>query len=396
MARQVPHEAVRAGEREHEREEHHGVVRDVRDCRRLPSRTAPPARRRRGSPPTTPACPGADRRCWRRTGRAGSTTSVRATHATFQMLNWPSPESMRPAEPPRTTSGHVMTTVMRRAAATTRTASPARERMGPYGSMTTHAARPTDAVRRAGRGVRGRGRVVLAGHRRAQRRRAPGGSGGVAAAALVARRARRRFAWRSPGSFRLSSDRAKPLLFSAVVLLPWLPVPLPAAVLIWAGTARVARLGGDCGRLSLRGRSAGSQVRSGSAPASRVPHARRGWRSSAPPSSTPPRRGGWRRSCRAAMSRTTSSSPRACGATATCASRTTISEATTASTSAATLRPDYLKRGADGQIYSIHLPGVPAVIAPVLALGGYGLVKFVPGTRCRRRPRPPHGARPTS
>ena len=59
------------------------------------------------------------------------------------------------------------------------------------------------------------------------------------------------------------------------------------------------------------------------------------------------------------------------------------------------LRPDYLKRGADGQIYSIHLPGVPAVIAPVLALGGYGLVKIVlalaVGGRRGRRP----GARPT-
>ena len=39
------------------------------------------------------------------------------------------------------------------------------------------------------------------------------------------------FAW----VFRLSSDRAKPLLFSAVILLPWLPVPLPAAALIWSG-----------------------------------------------------------------------------------------------------------------------------------------------------------------
>ena len=38
------------------------------------------------------------------------------------------------------------------------------------------------------------------------------------------------------------------------------------------------------------------------------------------------------------------------------------------------LRPDYLKRGTDGQIYSIHLPGVSALVAPVLALGGYAAV----------------------
>jgi hypothetical protein len=39
-----------------------------------------------------------------------------------------------------------------------------------------------------------------------------------------------------------------------------------------------------------------------------------------------------------------------------------------------TLRPDYLKRGTDGQIYSIHLPGVSVLVAPVLALGGYAAV----------------------
>ncbi len=40
-----------------------------------------------------------------------------------------------------------------------------------------------------------------------------------------------------------------------------------------------------------------------------------------------------------------------------------------------TLRPDYLKRGTDNQIYSIHLPGIAALVAPVLAVGGYGAVK---------------------
>ena len=37
---------------------------------------------------------------------------MRATHATFQMLNWPSPESMRPADAPLNASGQVITTVM--------------------------------------------------------------------------------------------------------------------------------------------------------------------------------------------------------------------------------------------------------------------------------------------
>jgi hypothetical protein len=35
------------------------------------------------------------------------------------------------------------------------------------------------------------------------------------------------------------------------------------------------------------------------------------------------------------------------------------------------LKPDYLRRGVNGQIYSIHAPGLPAVIAPVFAFFGY-------------------------
>ncbi|HXH05973.1 MAG TPA: hypothetical protein VNI83_05210, partial [Vicinamibacterales bacterium] len=41
---------------------------------------------------------------------------------------------------------------------------------------------------------------------------------------------------------------------------------------------------------------------------------------------------------------------------------------------AGTLRPDYLVRGRDGAIYSIHAPGLPALIAPAFALGGYPAV----------------------
>jgi hypothetical protein len=38
------------------------------------------------------------------------------------------------------------------------------------------------------------------------------------------------------------------------------------------------------------------------------------------------------------------------------------------------LRPDYLRRGKDRQIYSIHAPGLPALVAPAFALGGYPAV----------------------
>lgn len=42
------------------------------------------------------------------------------------------------------------------------------------------------------------------------------------------------------------------------------------------------------------------------------------------------------------------------------------------------LKPDYLRRGTNGEIYSIHAPGLPAVVAPVFALFGYpGVVVFL-------------------
>jgi hypothetical protein len=36
------------------------------------------------------------------------------------------------------------------------------------------------------------------------------------------------------------------------------------------------------------------------------------------------------------------------------------------------LRPDFVRRGVDGQIYSIHAPGVAAVVLPAFAVAGYG------------------------
>ncbi|MGE5245743.1 MAG: hypothetical protein ACM3SQ_16090 [Betaproteobacteria bacterium] len=42
------------------------------------------------------------------------------------------------------------------------------------------------------------------------------------------------------------------------------------------------------------------------------------------------------------------------------------------------LRPDYLRRGRNGEIYSVHAPGLPALAVPAFALGGYhGVVAFL-------------------
>ena len=42
---------------------------------------------------------------------------------------------------------------------------------------------------------------------------------------------------------------------------------------------------------------------------------------------------------------------------------------------AGNLRPDYLRRGLNGAIYSIHAPGLPALVAPMFAVFGYTGVK---------------------
>ena len=42
------------------------------------------------------------------------------------------------------------------------------------------------------------------------------------------------------------------------------------------------------------------------------------------------------------------------------------------------LPPHYVQRGRDGDIYSIHAPGLPAIVAPAFAIGGYrGVVLFL-------------------
>jgi hypothetical protein len=38
------------------------------------------------------------------------------------------------------------------------------------------------------------------------------------------------------------------------------------------------------------------------------------------------------------------------------------------------LRPDFIRRGRNGEIYSIHAPGISAVVAPAFAIGGYPAV----------------------
>ena len=161
-------------------------------------------------------------------------------------------------------------------------------------------------------------------------------------------------------AFRRRPGTAVPALLSTVA---WWPVPLPPILwlsspgpLAWLPIAASVGLAVGAAPLAAVGRAIGADR----------PGARRGW----PPLATlvhghqRRRRGRPRRKRQAATSRTTSSSRRACSRTATSRSRTTTASATTRPTLGGHLDPHYIVPGKNGQIYSVHAPGVSALVLP--------------------------------
>jgi len=172
---------------------------------------------------------------------------------------------------------------------------------------------------------------------------------------------------------RLSPDRARPLFFSLIVCVPWLPVRLPPAALLWTGPVEygvwiavavaMAAAGGPGGR------SPRTIVRwlSAPVPASRAAFAlaltiylaAAGQLAWILPDGDEPHyliiaQSLWRDGDLQIENNHT---------------RGDHFEYVDRETA-----PDYLQRGRNGAIYSIHMPGVPALLAPVLAAGGYRLV----------------------
>jgi len=180
---------------------------------------------------------------------------------------------------------------------------------------------------------------------------------------------------------RLSPDRARPLFFSVILWVPWLPVGLPPAALVWTGpvalavwvaiaaaiAATIAASGGPGGDTGARTPGALARWLSTPVPASGVAFVlalivylsaagRIGW---ALPDGDEPHyliiaQSLWRDHDLQIENNH--------------ARRDYVEYVSRE------IPPDFLRRGTDGEIYSIHMPGVPALIAPVLAAGGYRLV----------------------
>ena len=172
---------------------------------------------------------------------------------------------------------------------------------------------------------------------------------------------------------RLSTDRSRPLFFSAVLVLPWLPVPLPTVLLIWAGPASWF-VWAAIGAAMLAAGDAPRVLRDGLRP----------WL-------TTPSRAPWAAVVCAFLVYTAAAArlapllpggdephyliiAQSLWRDGDLRIENNHQRGDYLEYFNGTLRPDYLRRGQDGQIYSIHLPGVPALIAPVLAAGGYRLV----------------------
>jgi hypothetical protein len=174
-------------------------------------------------------------------------------------------------------------------------------------------------------------------------------------------------------AIRIAPHRSLPLFFAAFLALPWLPVPLPAAMLIWSGPV-----------------AAGAWIAIGAAVLLsgplRFPEILRGW-------IIDPRRA----PIAAAVAAMT-----AYGAAAVnmapvlpggdephylVITQSLLSDGDLRIENnhdrgdyrayiGRDLKPDYLRRGKDGEIYSIHAPGISVLVAPAFALFGYPGVRL--------------------
>ena len=170
---------------------------------------------------------------------------------------------------------------------------------------------------------------------------------------------------------RLSPSQIGPLFGSAVVILPWLPVPLPPAALLWtgpfaAGIWMVVVIGVVASGPPVRSRWLTDRRRAPIAAAAlalTVYAASAWWVSPVLPDGDSPHY------LILARSLISDGDLRI---------ENNHQQGDYLEFSLNAERPHYLRRGVDGAIYSIHAPGLPVLIAPALFLFGYpGTVAFL-------------------
>ena len=171
---------------------------------------------------------------------------------------------------------------------------------------------------------------------------------------------------------RLAPQTAMPLFFSGILILPWVPGPIPAALLVWTGpVTTVVWLAVMVGMLAARGLSVRASVfvdprrapRLAAALACALYLGSAWWLSDLLPGGDEPHY--------------------LVIAQSLIRDRDLQIENNHARGDYleyfhGQLKPDYLRRGANGQIYSIHAPGLSALVAPAYAAFGYpGVVVFL-------------------
>ena len=171
---------------------------------------------------------------------------------------------------------------------------------------------------------------------------------------------------------RLSSRTALPVFFSLVLVLPWIPGPVPAALLIWTGHATTAVwLAVIAGVLAARGVRLRGRWFVDPARAPRLAAAvacvlymtSAWWLAELVPAGDEPH-----------YLIITQSLVRDHDLQI----ENNYARGEYFEYFGRPLKPDYLRRGTNGQIYSIHAPGLSAVVAPAYAAFGYpGVVLFL-------------------
>lgn len=172
--------------------------------------------------------------------------------------------------------------------------------------------------------------------------------------------------------FKLSGATARPLFFSLILVLPWIPSPVPAAFLLWTGpVVYVVWLAVVSGMLMAKGRSPSasyiSRPRTSLALAAAVAFAAyvasAWWLAAILPGGDEPH-----------YLVITQSLLR----DADIQVENNYSDGQYREFFPESLNSHAVVRGVNGQQYSVHAPGLPMVVAPAFALGGYpGVVVFL-------------------